>query len=373
MRTVLAALLTAGLVAVAGAQDPPKLKKVDTTKRVDDEPKKEAKSLKIGDPAPPLKADKWLQGTEVTEFAPGKVYVVEFWATWCGPCIVMMPHMAELQQEYRNKGVTIIGFTRKDPNNSAEKVASFVEKRGPKLDYTFAYADDSETYDAWMKAAGQGGIPCSYVVDKGGKIAFIGHPMLLDDVLPKVVDGTWRGKEDADEVLKGMQEFSKAHQAMSGADVEAGLKALADLEANRPNVAKAPYLIAPRLNLLLKAEKYDEVKATAEGLMAKAVKQEDPTVLRTISTVLQSAAARDRKELAKLSVEAAEIGVKLAGDKDAVALLTLAQAYFAAGDVEKAKEVGRKAIDAADNDRMKTALERIVKEFDKEKGDEDKQ
>ena len=62
-------------------------------------------------------------------------------------------------------------------------MATFVEKRGPKLGYTFAYADDRETYDAYMKAAGQGGIPCSFVVDKDGKIAYIGHPMYLGLVI----------------------------------------------------------------------------------------------------------------------------------------------------------------------------------------------
>ena len=119
----------------------------------DDTKKAEAK-LKVGDPAPAFKVSKWLQGTEVKSFEKGKVYVVEFWATWCGPCIVMMPHMSDLQHEYKEKGVTFIGFTAKDPNNTAEKVEQFVEKRGPKLKYTFAYADDRDTYDAWMKAAG---------------------------------------------------------------------------------------------------------------------------------------------------------------------------------------------------------------------------
>ena len=66
-------------------------------------PKKAEASLKVGDPAPALKATKWLQGTEVKSFEKGQVYVVEFWATWCGPCIVMMPHMSDLQQEYKGK------------------------------------------------------------------------------------------------------------------------------------------------------------------------------------------------------------------------------------------------------------------------------
>ena len=156
MRTLFAAVLATGLAApiLCKAQDDPK--------------KPEAK-LKVGDPAPAFKVSKWLQGTEVKSFEKGKVYVVEFWATWCGPCIVMMPHMSDLQHEYKEKGVTFIGFTAKDPNNTAEKVEQFVEKRGPKLKYTFAYADNRDTYDAWMKAADQNGIPCCFVVGKDAR------------------------------------------------------------------------------------------------------------------------------------------------------------------------------------------------------------
>src|SRR6201988_1870124 len=95
-----------------------------------------ADKLSVGDPAPPLSVSTWLQGSEVKNFEPGKVYVVEFWATWCGPCIVMMPHLAELQERYRGQGVVVVGYTAKDDNNGAEKVAAFVTKRGPKLGYT---------------------------------------------------------------------------------------------------------------------------------------------------------------------------------------------------------------------------------------------
>src|SRR5262249_8386873 len=144
---------------------------------------KPAVTLKVGDPAPALVASEWMQGEEVKKFEPDKVYVVEFWATWCGPCIVMMPHLAELQAQYKGKGVTFIGFSAKAPNNTQKQVAAFVKKRGPKLKYTFAYGDDRKTHEAWMGAAGRSGIPCAFVVDKASKIAYIGHPMYLDVVL----------------------------------------------------------------------------------------------------------------------------------------------------------------------------------------------
>jgi hypothetical protein len=71
-------------------------------------------------------------------------------------------------------------------------------------------------------------------------------------------------------------------------------------------------------------------------------------------------------------VEAAETGLKVAGDKDPIALFNVAQAHLATGDKAKAKEYGQKAIAAAEDDQLKTALEREVKKFDKEEKSEDK-
>ena len=65
-------------------------------------------TLRIGDPAPAIKYSKWLKGEPVTSFNGGQIYILEFWATWCGPCKGAMPHLTELQKEYEGK-VTIVG------------------------------------------------------------------------------------------------------------------------------------------------------------------------------------------------------------------------------------------------------------------------
>src|SRR5262249_31400996 len=116
MNNLLVALPLCLVGVVNGAED---------AKPAVDKKEQPAVTLKVGDPAPVLSASKWLQGEPMKAFQPGKVYVVEFWATWCGPCLLFMPHLAELQAQYKDKGVTCIGFTARDPDNTEAKVAAF--------------------------------------------------------------------------------------------------------------------------------------------------------------------------------------------------------------------------------------------------------
>ncbi|WP_437918099.1 TlpA family protein disulfide reductase [Sphingobacterium sp. LRF_L2] len=53
----------------------------------------------VGDPAPPIRYSKWLKGTPVENYEKGHIYVIECWATWCGPCIAAMPHLSELAKK----------------------------------------------------------------------------------------------------------------------------------------------------------------------------------------------------------------------------------------------------------------------------------
>jgi len=62
-----------------------------------------------------LKISDWVKGKPV-DLAAGKgkqVYVIEFWATWCGPCRTSIPHLTELQKKFKDKGVTFVGVSDK--------------------------------------------------------------------------------------------------------------------------------------------------------------------------------------------------------------------------------------------------------------------
>ena len=145
----------------------------------------------IGDKAKPLEIAEWVKGKKDVDVTDGKsVYVVEFWATWCGPCIINIPHLTDLQKEYGDK-VVFIGISKEE----AEKVKPFVEKQGDKMDYTVALDKEGKCHEYYMKAYGQKSIPCAFIIDKEGSVAWVGHPMKIDEPLKQIVEGTYDFEE----------------------------------------------------------------------------------------------------------------------------------------------------------------------------------
>ena len=75
----------------------------------------------IGDPAAPLTGLQWIKAGPV-QLERGSIYVVEFWATWCPPCRTSIPHLTEIQRQFKDRGVTIIGIS----DETADIVKPFV-------------------------------------------------------------------------------------------------------------------------------------------------------------------------------------------------------------------------------------------------------
>jgi thiol-disulfide isomerase/thioredoxin len=148
-------------------------------------------SLNIGDPAPPLRVREWIKGTPIQRFEKGKVYVLEFWATWCHWCIAAMPDLSTLADQYKDN-VTILGvdiFEKK--TTSIKKVRAFVDSMGNRMNYDVAAEDSNFMETDWFDASGEQGIPNTFVVDAEGRLAWIGYPKELHEVLPKILNNTW--------------------------------------------------------------------------------------------------------------------------------------------------------------------------------------
>ena len=94
----------------------------------------------------------------------GKIVVVDFWATWCPPCVAEIPGYVEFQKKMEAQGVTIVGLSLDEI--APADVKKFVIARG--INYPIAIAGQ-DLFEAFGKAEG---IPATYVLDREGKIRF---------------------------------------------------------------------------------------------------------------------------------------------------------------------------------------------------------
>jgi thiol-disulfide isomerase/thioredoxin len=94
-----------------------------------------------------------------------KVLVFDFWATWCGPCRIEIPHLVELQREYKDKGVEVIGLSIENPQIHSDLVRNFAKEMN--INYQVGFASD-EMFNTFT--AGSGSIPQTLIFDRNGKL-----------------------------------------------------------------------------------------------------------------------------------------------------------------------------------------------------------
>lgn len=121
-------------------------------------------------PANIMKAElKSLDGTSFTlKQYEGKVILINLWATWCGPCRMEMPGLIQLETDYKDKGVMVIGLDV-DPEPE-EMVKAFVEKQG--LNYKIAWSTE-EVHNGLLTISRAGVIPQSFMISQDGRLAAV--------------------------------------------------------------------------------------------------------------------------------------------------------------------------------------------------------
>jgi thiol-disulfide isomerase/thioredoxin len=118
----------------------------------------------------------------------GKVVIVDLWATWCGPCRQEIPHLIELANTYRDKGVEVVGLTNENPETDAQAVRAFSQQF--KINYPIGWADPTMATNL-MRINGRGGIPQTFVIGKDGKVKgkFVGfHPAISPPQIKAALD-----------------------------------------------------------------------------------------------------------------------------------------------------------------------------------------
>lgn len=279
----------------------------------------------LGDQAPPLSIAKWMKG-EAVDLAAGKgenIYVVEFWATWCGPCRTTIPHLTEIQKKYKDQNVTVIGVSDED----AATIAPFVEKMGAEMDYTVAADQSRATYVAYMQAFGQGGIPHAFIVAKSGEIVWHGHPMSgLEQVLDKVIAGTY--------------DITEAKM-----------------------IAKAEALLPEFGQLLMTGADNDRANEIAEQLLEYGASS--PDLLNRIAWVLLTEEKIKYKN-DELAMRAAQLAYNATQGQDPSIVETYARGFYETGDLNEAIRYQRKALSLSDDPDRKARYQETLLRYEAE-------
>ena len=369
-------------------------------------------TLTVGSPAPQLDVEYWLsRGTndrypKVTSFEPGKVYVVEFWATWCPPCVASMPHLSKLQDKYADS-VQIISIS----DESLRKVESFLLRK-VRDDPTKTYAQltknyclaadpDESSHASYTRAANVPGIPAAFLIGKTGKIEFIGHPMEIDEPLELVLADKFDAvayqkkqakrkqlQEDVGKVLN-MVRSNQPDKALAKLDKiiadapEDQQTSLTVLKVEILGSVGKPELAVKELDKLLgkaSGEELIELKMMKFQIMASesmpgadkmffevADLAKDPGFQNSIAwSVVQmnlEGTAVPPKMLAKARA-LADAAVAEAPIADI--LETQAHVVFMQGDVKKAIEIQKRAIKDAQDERLVSRLEHFLEEWEAE-------
>ncbi len=308
---------------------------------------------------------------------PGKFYVVEFWATWCGPCRATIPHLTELQKKHTD--VNFIGVSVWEQDQ--KRVKPFVKEMGDKMSYRVAMdavpekakGMDGAMAKNWMKAADQNGIPTAFIINKENRIAWIGHPASMDEPLEKIVTGSWdmqtaiaehRKSIEAEQKLMKLQ--SKLSQAMRSKDPKKLVAVIDEVCAEVPrmeaSLGTAKFAALIKLGETEKALEYGKHLTQQvfgdnfNSYNALAWSIVDPTVKeKPVPKVLQFA------------VETAVRADDLAKGKNPAVADTLAKVYFDSGEKAKALETQERAMKLAKgtefekNKNMKSRLEQYKK------------
>ena len=178
---------TANLSANSGAQPKAGAPKVTITSNQGAQPPQpQPPQLET---VPPVAWETELQAVDGSPFRlsdyKDKVVVLDLWATWCGPCRQEIPHLVELSNEYKGKGVEVIGLTTEDPKSDAVQVRDFAKEF--KINYKLGWSPRDVSL-ALMN--GNTSIPQTFVIAPGGRIItrFRGFSNRVPEMIRTAID-----------------------------------------------------------------------------------------------------------------------------------------------------------------------------------------
>lgn len=334
--------------------------------------------LTVGDPAPKLTISKFVKGTPISSFEKGKIYVVDMWATWCGPCRRSIPEITGLANKYGDK-VQFLGVSIWETDQSG--VEPFVQKMGDKMAYHVAedqWAKDAKsgrdgvTAKDWMDASGMRniGIPTCFVIGADGDIAWIGHPDDLAKPLDDIVNGTYDRGAFATKFTSDMVKLKAKTDIMTSYRQAIKDKDWTVAEASADKlIAIDPSSGLTKFDLYLNQEKdIDKALAYGNDMQSNGFKDDADMQTELAWAIANYGSKSDAKTAPwkdglDLALKAAQRAVEIDKHKDSTYLMVLARVYHVRGEKDLAISSQKEAIALAGDPATKQSLEKDLKEW----------
>lgn len=323
--------------------------------------------IRVGVNAPALQNVAWLKGEPITEWAQGHVYLLDFWAPWCQPCIRLMPHNVELAKKHEGK-LTVVAVAVW-PQPDSETPDAYVARVGDAMPFTVAEDATGHINQTWLEPLAVQGIPHVVLIDQNGRLAWSGHPMDgMDKALDAILDGSYdtdaaaaKAKAEADlhaRALPLMQQANAHAEAGEWNEALALVDQLIEMGYEQLNMTLTRFqVMVGQLNDAPAA--YAFLDKTAFGPL-----NDNADALSQIAWFLADAPNLPDRDL-DLAQRIAERANSLKEGKEPIAIFTLGRVAAAKNQRDEAISRYEQAIALADGD-MKAQMQSVLDEYRQE-------
>jgi len=345
--------------------------------------------LTIGSKAPALGIETWFSDREgeferTTEFEPGKIYLIDFWATWSTVSHPWMVKYADLQDRYFDDGLQIIRISDEDEDSVADFLELDVNGHAETIyaEWTLGYCvttdPDRSVHEDYMVAAVRPHLPVVFIVGRTGVIEWIGTPSQMKKPLKEIIENKWDRNAFGVKMLatQRMNKLSaEVNELCRNGEYEKALKLIEELMKDAPDSKVKSMMAETRLGILLEidgpniAEAFKDVVENLGGNSHRLNEKAWSIVTR------EQGGKEIPPDLLEIATETAKRGVELEREKGnadqlGAVLDTHAHLVFLQGDLDRALEIQLEASEHSQQDGILEYLDELQNEKAKRESNE---